>query len=636
MIKGIKITVVIGLMLFSVASNAQTISYGAAVSKTAMNIWKDSFSLDNKPAKWTYDMGVVLEGVFNTWKQTGDPAYFNYVQQSIDFFVQEDGSIKTYKPTEFNIDHVKNGTSVLAMYQVTKKEKYWKAASLIREQLRIHPRTNEGGFWHKKIYPYQMWLDGLYMAQPFYTQYALLSHDDTAFNDIANQFIWMEQHARDEKTGLLYHGWDESKAMGWADKATGKSPHFWGRAIGWYAMALVDVLEYFPADHPKQHALVQILHRTIDGIEKVQDKKSGLWYDLINLPNQKGNYLEASASSMLVYAVAKGVRMGVLPANKIGIAHKGYKGILKTFIKNENGQTNLHGTVKVSGLGGKPYRDGSIAYYLSEEVIVNDPKGVGSFIKAAVEMEKFPDIKLGTGKTILLDYYFNKEMTTDITGKQIQHHYIWEEVSNGGYSFLGNIFNSYGVSTQKLTEAVSAERLKEADIYFIIDPDWPKENNQPNYIEPAHIETIYNWVKEGGVLMLFANDSNNVEFTRYNQLAGKFGIHFNENKPRNLVKGNDYPTGTINIAKGNKIFKTAQNIYVKEISTLTLNAPAKAVLTDNGDTIVAVSKVGKGTVFAIGDPWLYNEYLDGRKLPAYLENFKAAHDLVQWLIKQTN
>jgi unsaturated rhamnogalacturonyl hydrolase len=201
---------------------------------------------------------------------------------------------------------------------------------------------------------------------------------------------------------------------------------------------------------------------------------------------------------------------------------------------------------------------------------------------------------------------------------------------------LGNIFNSYGVSTQKLTEAVSAERLKEADIYFIIDPDWPKENNQPNYIEPAHIETIYNWVKEGGVLMLFANDSNNVEFTRYNQLAGKFGIHFNENKPRNLVKGNDYPTGTINIAKGNKIFKTAQNIYVKEISTLTLNAPAKAVLTDNGDTIVAVSKVGKGTVFAIGDPWLYNEYLDGRKLPAYLENFKAAHDLVQWLIKQTN
>lgn len=636
MIKRISISIVVGLVLLSVEANAQKPCYGAAVSKTAMNIWKDSFSLGKNPAKWTYDMGVVLEGVFDTWKQTGDPAYFNYVQQSIDFFVQEDGSIKTYKPTEFNIDHVKNGTSLLAMFQVTKKEKYWKAATLLREQLRVHPRTKQGGFWHKKIYPYQMWLDGLYMAQPFYTQYALLSHDDTAFNDIANQFIWMEQHARDEKTGLLYHGWDESKAMGWANKETGLSPQFWGRAIGWYAMALVDVLEYYPADHPKRAALVQILQRTIDGVEKVQDKKTGLWYDLINLPNEKGNYFEASASSMFVYAIAKGVRMGVLPANKIGIAHKGYKGILKTFIKKEDGQTNLHGTVKVSGLGGKPYRDGSIAYYLSEDVIVNDPKGVGSFIKAAVEMEKFPAVKSGTGKTILLDYYFNKEMTTDVTGKQIQHHYIWEEMSNGGYSFLGNIFNSYGVTTQQLTTAVSEESLKDAAIYFIIDPDWPKENKQPNYIEPSHIETIYNWVKEGGVLMLFANDSNNVEFTRYNQLASRFGIQFNERNPRNLVKGNDYATGTISIPKGNKIFKTAANIYVKEISTLSVQSPATTVLADKGDNIVAISKVGKGTVFAIGDPWLYNEYVDGRKLPANLENFKAAHDLVQWLIKQTN
>ncbi len=623
------------LVFISLHSVAQQNCCSALVSQTAMTIWKDSFALDGKPAKWTYDLGVILEGIAAVWKQTGDPQYFNYLQKSMDFYVQNDGTINTYKPSEFNIDHVKNGTSLLTLFRVTGKEKYWKAATLLREQLRNHPRTKEGGFWHKKIYPYQMWLDGLYMAHPFYTEYAMLAHEDSTFNDIANQFIWMEQHARDNATGLLYHGWDESKQMGWANKETGLSPHFWARAMGWYAMALVDVLENFPATHPQRQTLVTILNRTIDAVEKVQDKKSGLWYDILDKPNEKGNYFEASASSMFVYAVAKGVRLGAVPSAKLQIAKKGYQGILKTFIKNEGGQYNLHGTVKVSGLGGKPYRDGSIAYYLGEPVIVNDPKGVGAFIKAAAEMEMLSTMEQGKGKTVLLDYYFNHETTRDITGKMVQHHYIWEEMSNGGFSLLGNIFNSYGVQTKRLTEAVSAEKLKEADIYFIIDPDWPKENKNPNYIETAHIETIYNWVKEGGVLMLFANDSNNVEFTRYNQLANRFGIHFNENNPRNLVKGNDFPSGTVNIPAGNSIFKTAKNIYVKEISTIAVTAPAKAVLTDGGDNIIAVSKIGKGTVFAIGDPWLYNEYVDGRKLPANLENFKAAQDLVQWLIKQT-
>jgi unsaturated rhamnogalacturonyl hydrolase len=423
--------------------------------------------------------------------------------------------------------------------------------------------------------------------------------------------------------------------MAWANKQTGLSPNYWARAMGWYAMALVDVLENFPADHPKRKTLVDILNRTIDATAKVQDAKSGLWYDILDKPNDKRNYFEASASSMFVYAVAKGVRMGWVPASKLGIAQKGYAGILKTFIKNENGQFNLHGTVKVSGLGGNPFRDGSLEYYFKEPVIVNDAKGVGAFIKAAAEMEMIPTMQQGKGKTVLLDYYFNKETMKDITGREIPFHYIWEEMDNNGYSLLGNLFNRYGVQTKGLREAPTEAKLKNASIYFIIDPDWTKENKNPNYIEKAHIDAIYNWVKNGGVLMMFANDSGNVELTRYNQLAGKFGIHFNENKSRNMVKGNDYPTGTINIPAGNPIFKTAKKIYIKEICTLGLTAPAKAVLTDKGDNIIAVAKVGKGTVFAIGDPWLYNEYLDGRKLPAELENYKAAEDLVQWLIKQT-
>ena len=195
----------------------------------------------------------------------------------MDFYIQPDGSIKDYKPSEYNIDHINNGKLALLLYRVTGQEKYLKAANLLRDQLRTHPRTNQGGFWHKKIYPNQMWLDGLYMGEPFYAEYANLAHEDSAFNDIANQFIWMEEHARDPRTGLLYHAWDESKTQEWADKTTGRSPHIWARAMGWYGVALVDALDWFPANHPKRKALIGILNRFANAIEKVQDKSSGLW-----------------------------------------------------------------------------------------------------------------------------------------------------------------------------------------------------------------------------------------------------------------------------------------------------------------------------------------------------------------------
>lgn len=621
------------LLLAANVSFAQK-QYSRELTATAMNIWKDSFALDGKPAKWAYDQGVVLEGIAAVWKATADPKYFQYIQKSMDFFVNDDGSIKTYKQSDFNIDNVKNGRALLFLYRVTGKEKYWKAATTLREQLRQQSRNNEGGFWHKQVYPNQMWLDGLYMGEPFYTEYAMLAHEDTAFNDIAKQFILMEQHARDPKTGLLYHGYDESKQMDWANKQTGTSPNFWARAMGWYVMALADVLENFPQDHPKRAELVAILNRSLDAIEKVQDKKTGLWLDILDKPNEKGNYPEASASSMFIYAIAKGVKLKLVPEKKLAVAQKAYDALIKKYIKEENGQTNLYGTVKVSGLGGKPYRDGSVAYYLGEPVIVNDPKGVGAFIQAAAEMELIPTMKIGKGKTVLLDYFFNHETQKDITGTTIQFHYIWEEMDNNGYSMLSNVFNKYGVTTKKQTTSVNAEALKGTDIYFIIDPDWPKENKHPNYIEPENIDAIYNWVKAGGVLMMFANDSNNVEFKHYNQLAEKFGIHFNENY-RNMVKGSEFATGTFNIAPDDEIFKTAKKIYMKEICTINVMPPARSALTDKGDVIIAVSKVGKGTVFAVGDPWLYNEYMDGRKLPADLENYKGGEDLVQWLIKQT-
>lgn len=378
-----------GLLLCGLWATAQERSYAKEMAATVMHIWKDSLSMHpGRPVRWTYDQGVVLRGIEASWRRTNDPAYLAYIRKSMDHFVQPDGSIRTYKQQDFNIDNVMPGRNLLLLYKVTGEEKYRKAAELLRHQLALHPRTKAGGFWHKKVYPWQMWLDGLYMAQPFYAEYAVTFKEDTIFNDVTRQFVLMEQFSRDARTGLLYHGYDESREQQWADPATGRSPHVWGRAMGWYGMALVDALEYFPNDHPGKAKLTAILGRFAEAVAKYQDKKTGLWWDIIDLPAKDKNYFEASASSMFVYALAKGVRLKLLSAKYKQVAEKGYKGIIHEFIKkDEQGYTHLHGTVSVSGLGGKPYRDGSFEYYMREKVVVDDPKGVGSFLQAANEME---------------------------------------------------------------------------------------------------------------------------------------------------------------------------------------------------------------------------------------------------------
>ena len=380
------------VMYMNAGTTAQTKPLSEAMAATVMDIWQDSLNLDPanpRPVKWAYDQGVILEGIEAIWKRTKSEVYFKYMQKSMDFFVKEDGGISRYKQADYNIDNVKNGRTLLSLYKVTGQKKYFKAATLLWDQLKKQPRTKEGGFWHKKIYPNQMWLDGLYMGEPFYAEYAALIKADKAYDDIANQFIYMEKNARDAKTGLLYHGWDESKEERWADKKSGVSPNFWGRAMGWYGMALVDVLDYFPENHPKRKALLDILDRLSNAIGQYQDKNSGLWYDILDQPERKGNYKEASASCMFVYTISKGVRKGYLDHKYFPIAKNGFQGIQKEFIQAgaKPGQINLKGTVSVSGLGGKPYRDGSYAYYISEKVITNDPKGVGAFLLAASEME---------------------------------------------------------------------------------------------------------------------------------------------------------------------------------------------------------------------------------------------------------
>jgi unsaturated rhamnogalacturonyl hydrolase len=347
----------------------------------------------NRPPTWSYDAGICLMGFERLYEQTGDKRYIAYIKHILDPFIENDGTIKTYVLEDYSSDSIPNGRQLLKLYEVYKDEKYKFAAFNLRRQIAWMPRNRAGGFWHKLKYPSQMWLDGLYMVEPFYAKYGSMFNEPQDFDDIIDQFVLMEKKARDTKTGLLYHGWDESKEQRWANLKTGLSPEFWSRSMGWYLMALVDVLDYIPAKHPRRNKLIQILKRFSTAIVKFQDK-TGVWWQITDKGNKEKNYLESSATAMFVYGLAKAVRLKYVPKTFLPAVQKGYQGMIKEFVRTDkDGKYHYIQTVSGAGLGGTPYRDGTYDYYVSEPKRDDDLKAIGPFIQACLEMEKLKKIK---------------------------------------------------------------------------------------------------------------------------------------------------------------------------------------------------------------------------------------------------
>ncbi len=337
--------------------------------------------------KWSYD--IALLGMAIDRLGSEDPAYSKYMQDYIDYFVKEDGTVSKYKKTDYNLDNINPAKNLITLYKRTGEQKYLNAINSFIVQLVEQPTTGLGGFWHKKRYPWQMWLDGIYMSSPFMAQYAKEFNRQEWFDTVALQITLIYDHTLDPATGLLYHAWDESREQQWASPETGQSSQFWGRAMGWFMMALVDVLDYFPDEHAGYEKIKQILNHTADAILKVRDPKTGLWYQVLDQGNREGNYLEASCSCMFTYAFAKGAKNGYLPEKYYQVAEDSFGSILKEFvITDQDGLPSLTQICGAAGLGGNPYRDGSYDYYIHERIVKNDPKGVGPFILAAIELAR--------------------------------------------------------------------------------------------------------------------------------------------------------------------------------------------------------------------------------------------------------
>ena len=358
--------------------------------KPAWNIEK---ILEGCPPAWNYIDGCMIKAVLEMYYISKDKKYIDFADNYIDFFVNDDGEILGYDLEDYNSDNINEGKVLFDLYAITKKEKYRKALDLLYSQLKMHPRTNGGNFWHKKIYPNQIWLDGLYMVQPFYMEYEITLNGAKNYKDIFKQFENVNKLMKDSNSNLLFHGYDESREMFWADKETGLSKNFWTRSLGWYTMALVDTIEKFDEQFFHEYTTLQsYLKEIMDALLKVMDKSTNMFYQVTNMPEKQGNYTETSGTCAIAYSLMKGSRLGYLPEYYFDYGKSIFESIVENKLVIDENEFVLKDICLVAGLGGMPgkgdykLRDGTYEYYISEPKVNNDAKGVAPFLFAFTEL----------------------------------------------------------------------------------------------------------------------------------------------------------------------------------------------------------------------------------------------------------
>ena len=381
--------IVVAMLLVGCSKTNTYLCLAEQVAHSEMKHHPELWTCDGAPKpKWEYTPTLMARAFVELYNATGDTAYLAHAQRFADQFIGEDGSILTYKQSLYNMDRIQGGNFLILLNAIHPQPQYVTAIETLRDQLREQPRTTEGGFWHKQVYEHQMWLDGLFTGTTFYARYAAWKPEPEAWSDVVRQFLVVDSHTC-KANGLNHHGWDESRQMAWSNPETGCSAETWGRAEGWYVMALCDVLELMPEEEPGRAELEAILQRVMKALLSVQDPQTHMWFQVPDRAGEEGNYLESTCSAMYAFALAKGVRLGVLPPEYKAEAQQVVDGLKAYKLRaDEDGTLSLTDCCAVAGLGGNPYRDGTYTYYVHERICDNDPKGVAPLILACIELSR--------------------------------------------------------------------------------------------------------------------------------------------------------------------------------------------------------------------------------------------------------
>ena len=519
-----------------------------------------------------YDLAMLLEGIDASWYGTADGRYYDYIQDSIDPLMAPGGDLSSSDPAANSLDDILLGRQLLLLYRVKLDPRYYQAATVLRRRLGSEPAASSAGLTGELI-DHRVGL-----TQPFLAEYASVFNQPGDFGEITRHLAAIDQHIRDSKT----------------------APGLSALGMARYMMALADSLPYYPDDDPGRTQLIEILKRTAAAAVHFQDAGSGLWYQVLGKTGGQGNSFASSTACMFTYALEKGVRLGYLPQGYQARAQRSWRGIQS---------------------------------HRSDPEIMNDPQALGAFLLAASEMEKATEATTGLGKTVLLDAWYNSQTRKNGAGQTILFHYKWDDFSNSGFSFFGHIFRMHGAATKTLTTAPIVDNLKAAQFYIIVSPDNPSKTPQPHYMNAQDAGQIAAWVKQGGVLIMMENDPDNADITHLDVLADIFGLHFN-NVLTHYVIGDQFDMGRMELPHPTAPFTRPHILYMKDTCSLSLSRGATPLLQWKGDTMMAVAHYGKGTVVAVTDPWLYNEYTDGRKLPPDYDNFAAGQEFVRWLLQQ--
>ncbi len=595
---GLRVVVLISLACSMCRAIAQSPSLSQQTADAAMAKWPAASFAGASGAE-----RIGLEMLFNAmeeeWLGTADAKYFRYVESAVDPLIAPDGTIKGYDKESGNLDNIALGRELLLLYRVTQDKKYFDGAANLRMQLISQPRRRDGGFWRRYDAPGQMRAEDLEDAEPFNAQFATVFQQPQNFADITRQFVVFEAHARDARSGLLQARIDEQETRPNSVQGPEPEPDEL-RSTAAYLVALIDTLPYYPRTDGGRAALLAILRRVADALVHSAGERPRELAGTHRSPNDAETPNQAATIYAVAYALAKSARLGYLPSDYLAKA-----------------ESLFHSAAGPS----------------SQASVGDDPDTAAAFILAGREMEVAPLAKRAHGARVLLDAWFNSQRRFNALDEQEYFHYKWDDYSDSGFSLFGHLFRDFGMETDTLYDPPGTYNLSGAQFYILVSPDIPAKNPKPHYMTKRDAEEIAGWVKRGGILLMMENDPANADIEHFDLLADKFGIHFNNVLSHHVI-GDTFSMGRIEAPGGGELFHQPRILYVKDTCTISLSGSARPLLVDKGDVMMAASKYGKGTVFASVDPWLYNEYTDGRKLPSEYDNFGGAQDLLNWLVRQ--